>query len=147
VKQRGRKSEASLATVTAIPLRLIPAPADLSPEEAEAWGRIVATKPSEWWDAATTPMLAQLCRASVQAELIGDLVRRTGEAMLADADELPRYKELRKIQAALSGEMATLETKLRLTPQSRYRADKADTTARRGGTGNKPWHHDVIEAG
>lgn len=147
MKQRGRKSEASLATVTAIPLRTNPAPADLSAEEAEVWARTVATKPGDWWDAATVPLLAQYCRASAQAELVGDLVRRTAEAMLSDPDELPRYKELRKIQAALSGEMTSLATKMRLTQQSRYRADKAGTTARRGGTGNKPWHHDVIEAG
>lgn len=147
MKQRGRKSEASLATVTAIPLRTLAVPADLSAEEAEVWSRVAATKPGDWWDAGSLPLLAQYSRAAVQAELVADLVRRTGEAMLTDPDELARYKELRKIQAALSGEMAGLATKMRLTQQSRYNAKNSDTAARRGGTGgNKPWHHDVIDA-
>ena len=141
MKQAGRKSAAELATVTTLPIRLLAAPTDLSVEEAEVWGRVVATKPGEWWDAGTVPLLAQYCRATVQAELIADLVRQTASSMLSDPSQLGTYKELRKIQGALSGEITTLARSMRLTQQSRYNAKNSET-ANRKATGRKPW---VIE--
>ena len=141
MKQAGRKSAAELATVTTLPIRLLAAPTDLSVEEAEVWGRVVATKPGEWWDAGTVPLLAQYCRATVQAELIAGLVRQTASSMLSDPSQLGTYKELRKIQGALSGEITTLARSMRLTQQSRYNAKNSET-ANRKATGRKPW---VIE--
>lgn len=146
MKQRGRKSAAQLATVTALPLRLLEVPTDLSADEAAVWSRVSATKPSDWWDAGSLPLLAQYCRATVQSELVAELVRQVSENLRSDPEELGRYKELRKIQAALSGELTSLATKMRLTQQSRYRADKAETTSRKV-SGRKPWQsHDVIDA-
>jgi hypothetical protein len=146
VKQAGRKSAAELATVTALPVRLLQPPADLSVEEAQVWGRVAATKPGDWWDAGSIPLLAQYCRATVQAELLADLVRQTASAMLSDPSQLGTYKDLRKLQAALSAEMSSLARAMRLTQQSRYRADKADTEGRKA-NGRKPWQtHDVLDA-
>lgn len=146
MKQRGRQSAVSLATVTALPLRLLAPPADLSAEECEVWGRVAATKPGDWFDAGSIPLFAQFCRATVQAEMVGGLVRTVGTAMLTDPDELGRYKDLRKIQAALSGELTSLATKMRLTQQARYGTRAADTAAGKA-TGKKPWQsHDVIDA-
>lgn len=144
MKQSGRKSTAALAAVTALPLRMLAVPADLSVEEAQVWATVSATKPGDWWDAGSLPLLAQYCRATVQAELVAGLVNAVGLAMLTDPDELSRYKELRKIQATLSGELSALATKMRLTQQARYNAKNADTGSRKA-TGRKPWQHDVIE--
>lgn len=143
MKQAGRKSAAELATVTALPIRLLAPPADLSVEECEVWARVVATKPGEWWDAGSTPLLAQYCRAVVQAELVATLVSQVGSVMLTDAGKLGEYKELRKIQAGLSGEITTLARSMRLTQQSRYNAKNSDTASRKA-DGRKPW---VIENG
>ena len=146
MKQRGQKSQAALASVTSLPIRMLQPPADLSAEEADVWSRVAATKPGDWWDAGSIPLLAQYCRATVQAEFIADLVRQTGSTMLTDPSQLGTYKELRKIQGALSGEINTLARAMRLTQQSRYRADKADSEGRKA-TGRKPWQtHDVIDA-
>lgn len=145
MKQRGQKSQAALATVTALPIRLLAPPSDLSVEEAEVWSRVAATKPGDWWDAGSIPLLAQFCRATVQAEMIADLVRQTASSMLSDPSQLGTYKELRKIQGALSGEINTLARAMRLTQQSRYRADKASTESGKS-NGRKPWvSHDVID--
>lgn len=73
--------------------------------------------------------------------MVADLVRQTGTVMLTDANQLGTYKELRKIQAALSGEINTLARAMRLTQQSRYNAKNSDTASRKS-TGRKPW---VIE--
>ncbi len=146
MKQRGRKSAASLATVSVLPVRLIEPPGDLTAPEAEVWARIVVTKPGDWWDAASTPLLAQFCRATVQAEAVAELVRQTLAALATPDGDLDTYKDLRKIQAALSAELTSLATKMRLTQQSRYNAKNSDTASRRG-SGRKPWQqHDVIDA-
>ena len=146
MQQRGRKSEAALATVTSLPIRLLAPPDDLSVEEAQVWAHVAATKPGDWWDAGSVPLLAQYCRATVQAELIADLVRQTASSMLSDPSQLGTYKELRKIQGALSGEINSLARAMRLTQQSRYNAKNSDTASRKA-TGRKPWQtHDVIDA-
>jgi hypothetical protein len=146
VKQRGRQSAAALATVTPLPIRLLAPPPDLSPEEAQVWAGVVATKPGDWWDAATIPLLAQYCRAVALADLLGDQVRQCAAAMLTDPDQLGTLKELRKMQAQLSGEMKSLATSMRLTQQSRYNAKNSDTASRRV-VSRKPWqHHDVLDA-
>lgn len=145
MKPRGRQSTAALATVTALPLRMLAVPDDLTGEEAEVWSRVAATKPGDWWDAGSTPLLAQYARAVVQSETVAELVRTVLDNLRADPDELGRYKELRKIQAALSAEISSLATKMRLTQQARYNAKNSDTASRKS-TGRKPWQsHDVID--
>lgn len=146
MKQKQAKSSGALASVTAMPLRLVRPPDDLSVEECEVWARITATKPGEWWDAGSVPLLSQYCRAVVQSELVGGLVMSTGRAMLTDPDELVRYKELRKIQSTLSGEITSLARAMRLTQQSRYNAKNSDTASRKAGGASKPWGHDVVDA-
>jgi phage terminase small subunit len=145
VKQPGRKSADSLASVTQLaPFRLPQPPSDLDGPEAEVWGRVVASMPADWWDAGSLPLLAAYCRAVVQSEAVGELVRAVSQALVSDPDELGRYKELRKIQAALSAEMIGLGRQLRLTPQSRQRADAA-AVANGKAKRARPWDRRVIE--
>lgn len=141
MKQRGRQSGSALTSVTAFPIRLLEPPEDLSDQEACVWARVVATKPADWWDAGSIPLLAQYARAAAQSDVVAELVRRVSEALVSDPDELGRYKDLRKIQAALSAEMTSLATKMRLTQQSRYNHKNSDTASRKA-VANKPW---VIE--
>ena len=144
MKQRGRKSTSTLATVTQLPQRMLEAPAELSAEEAAVWAQVAATKPNDWWDAGSTPLLAQYCRAAVQSDLVAELVRTVSEALRKDPDELDRYKDLRKLQAGLSAEMTSLATKMRLTQQARYVAKGAATAAAKVAPGRKPWHSPVV---
>lgn len=144
MKQRGRKSAAELATVSVLPLRTPEPPADFSVDESRVWARVCATKPADWWDAGSLPLLAQFCRATVQADMIAALVASVGKSMLSDPDELARYKELRKIQVGLSGELTSLGRSMRLTQQARYNAKNSDTASRKA-NGKKPWQIDVIE--
>lgn len=143
MKQPGRKSASALATVTTFPTRMLAPPDDLTPQEAEVWCRVVATKPADWFDAGSTPLLAQFCRATVQSDRIAGLVEQVSLALLTDANELGRYKELRKIQAQLSAELTSLATKMRLSQQSRYGARGADGAAGKA-SGRKPWQSPVV---
>lgn len=147
MKQAGRKSGANLATVTALPVRLLAAPEDLSAEQADVWAQVVATKPADWWDAGSVPILAAYCRAVVESRKVSALVESMTADMLLLDDGLLRYKELRKIQGALSGEVNTLARAMRLTQQARYAKDAA-AVANRKASGARPWQHghQVIDA-
>lgn len=146
MKQRGRQSTASLATVTAIPQRMLAPPADLTAEECGVWARVTATKPGDWWDAGSLPLLVQYCRAVVQSDAVALQVSAVSP-FLATPEGLPMYKELRKIQATLSAEISSLATKMRLTQQSRYTAQSSSTANAKAPGGRKPWErHDVIDS-
>lgn len=134
-----------MATVTALPVRFLAPPEDFSVEESEVWARVCATKPGDWWDAGSIPLLAQYCRATVQAEMVADLVRQTASSLLTDPEQLGTYDRLRKIQSGLSAEITTLARSMRLTQQARYNAKSSDTASRKA-NGRKPWQHDVIDA-
>lgn len=142
MKQRGRVSSAALATVATFPVRLLEPPEDLTSEEATVWAHVTATKPGDWWDAGSMPLLAQYCRAVVQSDTVGDLVRTVLESLQTDPDELVRYRELRKIQTGLSNEIHMLARSMRLTQLSRIRAEKVIPKSNNA----KPWSHDVIDA-
>lgn len=144
MKQRGIQSASKLATVTALPVRLLAAPEELSADQAQVWGEVIATKPSDWWDAGSVPILAAYCRAVVESRKVAALVESMTADMLLLDDGLNRYKELRKIQGALAGEVNTLARAMRLTQQAKYRADAA-AVADGKAKGARPWHR-VIDA-
>lgn len=133
-----------LATVTALPARLLEPPPDLSAEQAEIWASIIVTKPADWFDAGTAPVLAAYCRAVVESRKIAALVEAMTADMLLLDDGLARYKELRKVQGALAGEVNTLARAMRLTQQAKYRADAAFAAEKKAST-SRPWHR-VIDA-
>jgi hypothetical protein len=140
----GRTSTAALASVTALPVRLLEAPQDLTAEQADVWASVVVTKPADWFDAGSVPILAAYCRAVVESRKVAALVESMTSAMLLLDDGLKRYKDLRRLQAELSGEVNTLARAMRLTQQSKYRADAAAVADGRA-KGARPWHR-VIDA-
>lgn len=144
MKQAGRKSGASLATVTALPVRLLAAPEDLSADQAQVWGEVVASKPSDWFDAGSMPLLSAYCRAVVESRKVSSLVESMTADMLLLDDGLKRYKDLRRLQAELSGEVNTLARAMRLTQQAKYRADAASVASDKA-KGTRPWHR-VLDA-
>lgn len=148
MKQAGRISAASLAVVRTLPGRLLPAPPDLTAEQAEVWGRVVASKSGDWFDAASMVLLAAFCRGAIELERVGVAVESMSARMAEPDFDLAIYKELRKIQSALSSDVSGLARSMRLTQQARYFPDKATTKARAGATA-KPWQqdHKVIDAG
>ena len=132
-----------MATVTALPMRLLAPPDDLTDEQSVVWASVIATKPMDWWDQGSVPLLAAYCRAVVEARKVARLVEVMTADMLVMDEGLTRYKELRKIQAALSGEITTLARQMRLSQQAKYRADAAGVAANKG-KAVRPWHN-VIE--
>lgn len=136
---RGKKSAASLsvASVSALPSRIEP-PSDLTDAQAEVWRAVVATKPVEWFDADTSPLLSEYCRAAVMCNMLALQV----EALLSGGDTAEvavNLKPLLDMRDKESKRLVSIGTKLRLTQQSRYTPKAADTANRRSGGGGKVW--------
>jgi hypothetical protein len=128
--QRGRKSLENLTVIATLPGQRPEPPGPLSDEEAAVWRAVVATKPSDWFLPDTWPLLADYCTACVQQE---------GVRRLLNTEECDKEKTLRLLDMLGKLKMA-LATKMRLSQQSRYRADAADAAQRRAGASpNKPW--------
>lgn len=142
--QRGKKSTASLASVSVLDNAPLPPPDDLSDLECEVWRAIVATKERQWWDSGSIPLLAAYARAVVQSRTVGRLVREALALLENDATVLPRYRELRALESQLSKDMVSLAIRMRLTQQARYVPDKAASRAAKiARQGLKPWQQAV----
>jgi hypothetical protein len=76
----------------------------------------------------------------VQARRLAGLINSFETEWLADPEGLARYDKLLAMAARESGVIASLSTKMRLTPQSRYQPGRAATEAAKGGR-SMPWAH------
>lgn len=129
-----RKSAAALAVVQGggrADAR-IPPPSDLSETEAELWSEIVDSKPADWFDVDSAPVLKEYVRAIVTCD---QLARVVGQALNGAGMDLKTALDMRDKEAR---RLTSLATKLRLTQQSQYTA-KSAATANRRAAGKRPW--------
>lgn len=110
-------------------LARIEAPASLSPAELELWEGIVESKPANWFDAAAAPVLAEYVRAAAVCDRLAALIGAEGGI------EMKALLDLRDREARRA---ASLATKLRLLPQSRFTPGAASTAAGKP-MGPRPW--------
>src|SRR5690349_12891656 len=104
--------------VTSQPVEIverIKPPHDLTDEEVEIWAATVSAYPADWFTTGNVPLLAQLCRRSIHARRIAELIERT---IGGPAFNMGEYDLLLKMQERESRAMASLQTKLRMTPQA-----------------------------
>lgn len=131
-----RESAASLsiANVASLPERPA-APDFLSEPESCVWQETVATKPAEWFQRDSHPMLAQYCKAVVLHRSLSEKLDRIDIAEAEPKD----LEKLVSMVCKVSSLSAALATKMRLSQQSRYTPDKAATANRKNGGPVKPW--------
>ncbi len=139
---RGRKSSKELSTISSGGLELHrrpDPPAHLGDDAAEIWRAVVNSLPADWFSPGTQPLLEAFCGLTIsQRNTIRALQRIEREANDFQRDE---WERVLKQLGEISGRIATLATRMRLTPQSRYGARSADTAARGVGDFKKPWEH------
>lgn len=136
--QRGRKSAAAVAVAKPEVSGVVhaDAPYDLTDEQSEIWRATLASLPPDWIETGAHPTLAAYCRTTTQLRRLGQLVAQAER----DAEFNPRdYLDLVKAHGAQAQVIKTLSTALRLTPQTRLRAETASRKA--GGFTNvkRPW--------
>lgn len=139
--QRGPKSSAQLATVRlSDPLQVQArpdAPYDLPDEAAEVWKATVEALPADWIGAEAHPVLAAYCRVTVQLRRLGQLIHQAETG--PDPLDVAFYAGLIKTHGGTAQVLKTLATALRLTPQTRMRAEGAARRADGSPRGKKPW--------
>jgi hypothetical protein len=128
MKQRGRKSaeaQASVATALVFPAQPPRSPDDLTAEEAVEWRGIVGGLPADWFNSGSLPVLRELVRHIVLSRQVAVELHAFSGISLKDATVLSQFRRLTKLHLEQSNKIASLSTKLRLTPQSRYDPAKA----------------------
>ena len=139
MRQRGRKSAASLSVVPVLPGQQRPeAPDELTKEEAEEWRAIVGRLPADWFPRETHAQLTNYCRHVVKARMIAGLLREFEPEWTATDEGLHRFDKLTHMAQRESAAIASLGTKMRLTQQTRVREQTA-TRRLEAHVAAKPW--------
>lgn len=120
----------SIASIS-IPKRIEPFDY-LNENQKRIWKEVVDTKPPEWFEADSAPLL---CAYAVAADLHEKLTKSINNLDITD-QEFMGLSILKDKQANL---MATLAVKMRLTQQSRYTPQAAATANKKTASGKKPW--------
>ncbi len=122
-----RESQA-IAPVTNIPARMTP-PEGLDDLEASLWRAVVATKPVDWFQEDSAPLLTEYVRCKVMCDRLAEMLK------VLDPETMKSLLDMRDKE---SRRLATLAVKLRLTQQSRYTPQSAQTAAKAPNAG-KVW--------
>jgi hypothetical protein len=117
-----------------------PPPELIDPREIKVWRDIVRSLPADWFTSGSHLLLKALCQhIRLADDTMKDIKQARTEVDEVKAMSAPPPKllieALKKYRAALqshllqTGQIASLSTKLRLTPQSRYGHRSAKTAA------------------
>ena len=129
----GRRSTASLAIAAVQSWTRLEPPESVSEAAAVVWREVVATKPAEWFQADTAPVLEAYCNTIVEYRRVADALAETGPS------DLKTYRPLVEMAEKLGRAITSMATKMRLTPQSRYTPISAGTAAKKAAVAAKPW--------
>lgn len=143
MKQRGRKSAASLAVVSvdAQGFSVVGPPPTLTDSERAVWVAACAGKPHDWFGSEHIAILVDYCRHVVKSDVIDAQIKAFDPEWLKEDEGLRRYERLLTMAQRQSAICNALARSMRLTHQSKYVAAKAGTTVR----GRKPWQVDGEE--
>lgn len=138
--KRGPKSAAEIAT-PAVPAATgdeIPDACYSLPDEAAAvWRATLAALPRGWIGPEAHPVLAAYCRTAIGLRRLGQLIHQNETE--PGAYDLDRHTALLRAHGQQAQVLKTLATSLRLTPQTRLRAEKAATLIDGTPRGKRPW--------
>lgn len=129
MKQRGKKST-KLAVVNEAPITAIDRPEpprELTPEQRIEWMQVVNAVRADWFGQETLALLTQYCKHVVTARHIGELVTRLEAEKEIDVQD---YERLLKMQERETRIIASCMTRMRLTQQSTYNAQKTKGQAK-----------------
>jgi hypothetical protein len=138
MRQRGRKSGASLAIIPHVDNRRPSAPVDLTKEQAKEWDRIVTAMPAGWFAPENFVLLTEYVRHLCRAR---HLDRQIEKAMRGDVDsEVIRVVDkLIKLGAATTNALNNLARSMRLSQNARMHREPAGRAVAARTIGKKPW--------
>jgi len=129
----GRRSAASLVIAPLAPWTRLEPPESVTGDAADLWRSVVATKPADWFQPDTAPLLEAYCNTVVE-------YRRASRALEATSPaDIGTYRVMVEIATKLAKACSSLATKMRLTPQARYTPGAAATASKKAAVAAKPW--------
>jgi len=116
-------------------------PPFLTKAQTQLWLDVVATKPADWFDAGGAALLVGYVRAVCSANRLAQVVDGYEKRKRLDSDAMKAYAAALSAHEKVERRVISFATKMRLTQQSRYRADAADAANRNApkATPRKPW--------
>ena len=137
---RGKKSTAGL-TVHAVPTlrQRLPVPAELTPEQGATWVAVVASRPVDWFDAGSAPLLVAFCRTIATQTTLATAIDGFDPATIATEVGSQTYRRLLALQDTQTKLAIRLATAMRLSQHSRRSIDAAATAARDGQSAARLW--------
>ncbi len=136
---RGRKSAAALSVVPVVPNGRPGPPKQLTEEQAREWRAIIGRMPADWFTREVQPLLMAYCKHLRTYRQLSESIEAFDRSQLTSRDGLLHYDRLLAMREREVKSMATLATRMRLTPQSRYQPSTAKARADQAGSGRKPW--------
>ena len=120
MKQRGRKSASELSVAAPVQnIPRLPPPPELPEYEAHLWTSIVNTKPADWFQADSLPLLVSYCKHISQAHTLDRQIADFDPEWLKKDEGLKRYKVLTDMRERESRAQTALARSMRLTQQAR----------------------------
>jgi phage terminase small subunit len=130
-------------SITPPPEALLPAdcppPPELEARQAVEWQAIVVRLGAAWLPREAHALLTAYCMIKVQLDDVHQALAAFGSSVPEDRAGWRHYRELTLLRLKLTAQLASLGTKLRLTPQSRADKHWAAAEARRRGSRPPPW--------
>jgi hypothetical protein len=115
-------------------------PPFLTKAQTQLWIDVVATKPADWFDAGGAALLVGYVRAVCSSNRLALIVDQYEKRKRLDSDAMKAYAAALAAHEKVERRVISFATKMRLTQQSRYRADAADVANRNAAkTPRKPW--------
>lgn len=128
METRGRESKSEREVVKlvpdAAPIRPEP-PARLSAEQAEEWRLIVSSMSPDWFRKEYTGVLVSYCRQIVRANYFHDLADAIPTEVREADGGMKQHAYFARMAEKADRAAEKFATTLRITPQSRYDANKA----------------------
>ena len=122
-----------------------PPPKDLTPTQRKIWREIISAVDRDWFNDVTpllTELVAHIDYARMIAGAIEQVRAKLAELPLGSKEERSFSRQLASLlrsHGKQSSAIASLSTKLRLTPQARQSARRASQIRER--TGPRPWEN------
>jgi hypothetical protein len=119
--KRGRKSAQEMATgpVLAFNRKAPEPPPILTDAEAEVWRSLIISPGGSLITSEALPLLKELCRQIVKADLIAKEIREFKPEWLPVNGGLERFDHLLRVQDRIADRISSLASRLRLSPRSR----------------------------
>ncbi len=139
MRQRGRKSAAAGVVAVISEPRLKP-PAELDERQRNTWLRVTGSRPGNWFDAASEPLLKAYCQHIAIAAEVDEQITRFDRSWIDGPGGLERFEQLLKARERETRMIAALARSLRLTPQSLHNETASRAVGRhREQVGPRPW--------